>query len=92
MKIKLLVAAAFFIPALAMAQAPKIEPPVVAGTPSTTEVKTGINRESDPFGKPLPFAPVAVKPAVEPINKPAVATKPAVEPIVGGANIKPIIQ
>ena len=34
MQIKLLVAISFFIPALVIAQAPIIAPPVVVGTPS----------------------------------------------------------
>jgi len=58
MKIKLLVAASFFIPAMVMAQgAPKIEAPVVAGTPSAGT--PGSN--SGGVAKPA-AAPVAVKP------------------------------
>ena len=79
MKIKLLVATSFFIPALAMAQAPKIEPPVVAGTPrangitmggatpGATEIGTGINRKAEGPGKNLPFQGVVAKPAAAPV-------------------------
>jgi len=59
MKIKLLMATFFFIPALVMAEgAPKIETPVVAGTPKT----------NDDIIKPA--APVPVK-ALSTIAKPA---------------------
>lgn len=59
MKIKLLVAACFFIPALVMAEGtPKIEAPVVVGIPSA-----GIpGANGGGVAKPA-AAPVAVKPA-----------------------------
>jgi hypothetical protein len=90
MKIKLLVAASFFIPALVFAQFPlKINPPVIAETP---KANVDIAKPATPVGVkavptiPKPTAPVAVKPATVPAKTSAPEAERERVIIPGGYN------